>query len=387
MFRNDVSQLTNDLSKFLQDVTKNGGYKLDNGLSIGLDFGKGGSLADIVFLASSPNELSSTRERLPLCLKKKLEEFSPPIKVFNPRGASIEEDVRLSKLTGIVLNCIDPNSKIQDEMRNLPKELAEIFKNWRERGKEYLRINNTLIRNTKLQKFVNDIISHSSSESSSDNPKSFSLINLIYQLISWMPELHNDIEGLAYLELITRSIEQSSILTPSLGTINLDPTNPERERKSVEETIWNIFAPLATGGIELNEDLFETLPTDKINIMSFHQAKGLEFPLVIVDVGSDFKTNHKSQKMFRFPDDGGSSGRIEEFLRPSSQLPNDERTQQNKAFDDLIRKFFVGYSRAKDCLLLVGLNKSKKGIPNVATGTLRSEKEMWDVFSKNVKEI
>jgi len=31
--------------------------------------------------------------------------------------------------------------------------------------------------------------------------------------------------------------------------------------------------------------LLETLPSDRINILSIHQSKGLEFPFVVVDAG------------------------------------------------------------------------------------------------------
>ena len=386
MFRNEVDQLSKDLSTFIRDVVQNGGYHLKDGRVIELE-GEKGSLADIAFLASSPQESKSNRERLPLHLKKILEKGEHPLKIFNPRGASIEDDERLSRLNGLVLYCIDPKSEIQNGIEGLPKEIAGIFNVWRVQGSNYLSANNDIIRGKKLEQFVNEVVQHSSSFNPNGEPRSFSLIALIYQLITWMPDLHNDIEGLAYLELITRSIEQSSVLTPSLGTINLNPKDIRKERKSIEETLWNIFVPLATGAVDLNEELFETLPSNKINVMSFHQAKGLEFPLVIVDVGSDYRRNVHTQKMLRFPDNGGSSGYIEEFLKKSSPRETDERSQRDKAFDDLIRKFFVGYSRAKDCLLLVGLSKSRSDIPNVATGTLRMGEERWNTFCKEILEI
>lgn len=386
LFRNDIIQLSKDLTSFVIDVTKNGGYELPSGEIIKLD-DKLGSLADIAFLASSPQEKKPNRERLPFHLKQKLEKAGEDIRVFNPRGINVEDDEQLSILNGLVLSCIDPLAEIQNNMEKLPHEMTEVFDLWREKASYFLDKCDELVRKKSLQEFINEVTGHSSTLDLDPDPLNFSLVDLIYQLVSWMPDLHNDIEGLAYLELITRSVEQSSVLTPSIGTITLNTNDPTKEKHSIEETIWNIFVPLASGAVDLNEDLFETLPSNKINVMSLHQAKGLEFPLVIVDVGSDFSKNYAAQKMLRFPDNSGLSGNIEEFLRVSSPLKASSRSQRDKAFDDLIRKFFVGYSRAKDCLLLVGLTPSKFKVQNIATGTLRTGEEMWSLFSEGIIEI
>ena len=49
---------------------------------------------------------------------------------------------------------------------------------------------------------------------------------------------------------------------------------------------------------------------NRLNILSIHQSKGLEFPLVIVDISSDFKINHAAHAFKRFPNDGGRSQRL-----------------------------------------------------------------------------
>ena len=111
--------------------------------------------------------------------------------------------------------------------------------------------------------------------------------------------------------------------------------------------------------------------------MSIHQAKGLEFPLVIVDVGSDFKTNHHAHAFKRFPENGGKTCTIEDELRPHSILGTHSRSAKDRAFDDLIRHYFVAYSRPQDLLLLVGLNSAKTNIKNIATGWDRNENWIW----------
>ena len=58
---------------------------------------------------------------------------------------------------------------------------------------------------------------------------------------------------------------------------------------STIEAIWNIFVPIALGAVSVDMDILEDIPKNRINIMSIHQSKGIEFPIVIVDVGSDFQ--------------------------------------------------------------------------------------------------
>lgn len=192
--------------------------------------------------------------------------------------------------------------------------------------------------------------------------------------------------GLVYLEAITRTINQASLFSNFGGQIIFDPNDPRAE-PSIREALWNIFMPIATGAIEINEDLLETLPSDRLNIMSIHQAKGLEFPLVIVDVGSDFRRNHPAHAFKRFPDNGGKSCNMEDELRPYSPLGTPQRPALDRAFDDLIRQYFVAFSRAQDVLMLVGLNSVRDGyltssgrrrdIPNIATGWDRNGNWRW----------
>ncbi len=149
----------------------------------------------------------------------------------------------------------------------------------------------------------------------------------------------------------------------------------------MKAAIWDIFVPLATGAIDLAEELIEEFPRDRLNILSIHQSKGLEFPLTIVDVGSDFRTNNHMQAFKRFPRDGARSHRLEDVLRRYSRFAPHARAPRDRAFDDLVRQYFVAFSRAQDVLLLVGLGDRQNGpsprIPNVATGWRRDEQWPW----------
>ena len=126
-----------------------------------------------------------------------------------------------------------------------------------------------------------------------------------------------------------------------------------------------------------------SFPSGYYPILSIHQSKGLEFPLVIVDVGSDFKATrnrprgHEANAFKRFPYKPGASHNLEDLLRPLSSLKGiAKRSGVGRAFDDLERLYFVAFSRAQEVLVLVGLNDCRPDggvIPNVATGWDRNQ--------------
>jgi DNA helicase-2/ATP-dependent DNA helicase PcrA len=192
--------------------------------------------------------------------------------------------------------------------------------------------------------------------------------------------LQEDVEGIVYLEAITKSITQTGFFNEYHSTISF--YNKKQEAESVLEAIWNIFIPLSTGGVKIDESLLETLPDDRINVLSIHQSKGLEFPLVIVDVGSKFKTNDIRNQRLRFPKTLEDKLTIEDSIRRHSSLGLSERSEKDRSFDDLTRLYFVAFSRAESVLLLVGLYPAIEGytkrndhfnIPNIALGWSRDE--------------
>jgi len=66
-------------------------------------------------------------------------------------------------------------------------------------------------------------------------------------------------------------------------------------------------------------------------------------------------------------------------MRPHSVLGKELRPQTDRAFDDLIRQYFVAYSRPQEVLLLVGVDKGGPTgtIPNIATGWGRDGARRW----------
>ena len=384
MFRPDVATLARDLAQFIYDVFKGNGRTIQAGaqqLRI-VRNPNGGDVGDCVLLCSSPREYSAGgNPRLPLLIRHELARLPNPIRVFNPRGQEFNEIEEVQQLCGLMLECMDPGAQIQDSIPNFPSNIRQVFNRWRRIAQQYIASDPAAPGSTStntLRAFVR-AWQRRTPQGSGSWPREVPLMQLLYELITWIPAFQEDPEGLVYLEVITRTITQSARFTAYDATIQRDPPHADR---SVREILWRIFEPLASGAIDIDEELIEVFPRDRLNIMSIHQAKGLEFPLVIVDVSSDFRRNHWKQAFKRFPRENELRPpySLEDHLRPFSPLGAPTRSARDRAFDDLVRLYFVAFSRPQDVLMLVGLsddNGNPKAIPNVATGWTRDGQWRW----------
>ena len=374
-----------NLQKIKQESIKAG--KNEEKIKIKLDSDYG-SASDIAILSYSPKEMQYGNRSFLHHLRKNLKRLRKPIEMFNPRGIDLQEIDVVAIFCGLILECIDPEGSIQNSDKTIPNLARRNMIRWRFKAKDYIKLNpephepislNDFVTRWQLRRpypeSINGIEQHW--------PKNASLMELAYKLTTWIEELQDDVEGIVYLEAITKSITQTGFFNDYHSNISFK--TPIDERESVLEAIWNIFIPLSTGGVSIDESLLETLPDDRINVLSIHQSKGLEFPLVIVDVGSRFKTNDiRTQRLrLRFPKTLPDKKTIEDTIRQHSILGESERSEKDRSFDDLTRLYFVAFSRAESVLLLIGLNSAIEGynkkndhfdIPNIALGWSRDEK-------------
>ncbi|WP_407392550.1 UvrD-helicase domain-containing protein [Methanobrevibacter sp.] len=339
-----------------------------------------GSASDIAILSYSPKELQYGNRSFLHFLRKNLKRLRQPIEMFNPRGIDLQDIDIVGVFCGLILECIDPEASFQNSDKTIPNLAKRNMLRWRLKAKEFIKLNPEPHEPINLSQFVTHWQIRRPN-GYDEWPKSASLMELAYKLTTWIEDLQDDVEGIVYLEAITKSITQTGFFNDYHSNISF--RNPHQERASVLEAIWNIFIPLSTGGVSIDESLLETLPDDRINVLSIHQSKGLEFPLVVVDVGSRFKTNDIRTQRLRFPKSLKEKMTIEDSIRQHSSLGQSERSEKDRSFDDLTRLYFVAFSRAESVLLLIGLNSAIEGynkkndhfdIPNVALGWSRDEK-------------
>ncbi|WP_295722354.1 UvrD-helicase domain-containing protein [uncultured Methanobrevibacter sp.] len=338
-----------------------------------------GSPNDIAFLTYSPKEnTASHKNKFTYYLRKNLQRRK--IEVFNPRGKEIHDIESVKIFCGLILECIDPDRKIEKQDKSIPLSAIRYMKKWRESAQKFIDKDPEPNEPISIKSFV-EHWQLRRPYNLKKWPNNTRLMDLAYKLITWIDSLQDDIEGLVYLQAICQTITQTGFFNEYGSTIYFD--NPTKEQKSIDELYWNIFIPIANGGIKIDEELFETLPNDRLNIMSIHQSKGLEFPMVIVDVGSEYKKDLKRTSYQRYPYKGGGDFELEDRIRKyNNDFEIKNREQLDRSFDDLIRRYFVAFSRAQDVLILIGLDTciygydmedKHKTIPNIALGWNRNK--------------
>jgi DNA helicase-2/ATP-dependent DNA helicase PcrA len=381
IFRDTLGELADAVSDFLRQVNGSG-YRLPDGTVLKL--GASGHLGDCCLLASSPQEYKPTpmpnarnpnpepEIRLPGLLRDTLDRHG--LSVFNPRGRPLADLLIVQQLGGLLLEALDPRGMTQATekvQKRMGSDARRHFPTWRDEGRLLAR------SNPALKALVEGWADRDPGRPGYEWPNSISVLELLYGIVHYLPELHDNPEGQVYLEVFTRQLTAMSLLSGFEGRVVCNPSKPDLCEASVRDLLCDWLAPIADGVVDVDEDMLGSFPAGFLPVLSIHQSKGLEFPLVLVDVGADFKTNHHAHKFKRFPKEGGASHNLEDLLRPLSGLKGiAKRRGQDRAFDDLERLFFVAFSRAEEALVLVGLNKTRPSngsIPNVASGWDRNE--------------
>lgn len=374
MFRSTIPDLARDLGQLIHSVFRGAGFAVPGGrISRSRS---GGDVGDCALLCSSPAEYSAGgKQRLPLLLRQELAALRPPIEVFNPRGEDVATVDVVERFGGLLLECLDAGGVVEAQMR-MSQSARVVFARWRQRAIGFATGPGAP---KGLLAYAQGWADRNPGRAQHRWPESTTAIELVYGLVHYMPELHDDPEGQVYLELFTRQLGACQQVGKFGGRILTDPSNQGLSDSSVRELLRDFLAPIAEGVTGVNEELMETFPRDRLSVLSIHQSKGLEFPFVIVDVGSDFGTNAAGHRFKRYPANGGPPHRMEDLLRAASALGVPLRSQTDRAFDDLYRQFFVAFSRPQDVLLLVGVTPTQPGgtVRNVATGWDRTGTCHW----------
>ncbi|MDI6449102.1 UvrD-helicase domain-containing protein [Anaerobaca lacustris] len=369
LFRQDAQTLAADLATFLYDVFRANGRTLAT-MAQPVQIVRNpheGDIGDAVLLAHTVSEFGSRfgdnppRERLPLLLRRELS--ARGISVFNPRGRALRDIPEVQVLLGLLLLCIDPPKEAapegaQQTSARLRRDARHYLSVWRHSALDFISTDPAPNTPRTLEGFVagwQERVNQTSADA--DWPDEWPILELCYKLVTWLPFFQDDPEGQVYLEALSRCIAQAATFSSYRSKILHG--QGVHDEKSVLRAILDIMVPLAENSIEVDEEIMPHVPRDRLPIMTIHQAKGLEFPLVIVDVSSDYMVNHPKQRFRRYPEAAGSVQLLENDLGPYSSIGGlrTARADLARTSDDLIRLYYVAYSRPQSLLILVGIDR------------------------------
>jgi DNA helicase-2/ATP-dependent DNA helicase PcrA len=365
MFRETPEELAEDLAKFLNQVFRTGGRPADDRLNEVIRCApSSGDVGDAVVLGSTVNEFKRpfmgqpAKPRLPSLLRNELAQFG--IGCFNPRGRALRDVPQVRLLLGLVLESIDPSSAENPAGRLAPDMAITLiaknaFGSWRTAASQFLANKPKAVNGKTISGVLTtwrDLTVRGTS-----NGSEWPILDLFYSFIPWIIEFQNDPECQVYLEAISRCAAQAATFSAYRALLLRD--NPHRQR-SIEGVLRDVLAPIADDLVDVDEEIMPSVPRTVLNLMTIHQAKGLEFPLVIVDVSSDFTMNHPKNRFKRFPDDPSPVTVMEDELASCTPIGplRAARTAIQRSFEDLIRQSYVAYSRPQNVLLLVGCVKT-----------------------------
>lgn len=391
MFRQSPEDLARTLAAWLDNLFSSRRFTFNHrGGNYELRLEPANAFGDCVLLSHTVDEFryqgfgQDTAEiRFPGMLRETLIQRQRP--VFNPRGRSLRTIPNVQRLLGLVLLALDPDGRLtaDDEGFHITREARYYLNEWRGEAGRVLIANPLSRSNSSLQEFVRQWQRASRGEPVFDEPD-WPILELLFKLITWLPEFQNDPEHQVWLEAVTRAVASAGIESAYHMQIH---QRGEHRTRSRQILIRDGFVPIAQDEVSVDEDIMPSVPRNRLQLMTIHQAKGLEFPLVIVDVGSAFTRNHPKQAFRRFPRGPSNVAFLEDDMDP--HLPaafRANRSGLDRTFDDLVRLYYVAYSRPQSVLLLVGCEQCLRygtganftgAIPHIGLGWHRDRSWPW----------
>ncbi len=281
--------------------------------------------------------------------------------VYNPRNKAFAEQEEVRGLLGALFAVLDPDRRYALDPGNRNSVPA---------GEPSIRatFSSLAAANTDLLQYVNK-----ASVALKSKPGVYldaNLQELAYYLISLEPfnTWQNDPVRRVRLGKLTKLLEAYSSMpvidlatglprpNVSRGYMRSSSTNPGEVEAAWLGGFYHLFLGyVLDAGFDDEEDEDVIVPTGMVPVMTMHQSKGLEFPFVFVGhlaASPSISASHQLETLF--------SSYPANPARTFARAPAIERAEM-----DLIRQYYVAYSRAKYALVLLGTDSqfAKQAVP------------------------
>jgi len=214
-----------------------------------------------------------------------------------------------------------------------------------------------------------------------DGKTTYGFAALVYQLLEYpmfSEYLDTDLKGNVGTQ---RSAYNIAFFTKLLYKFEYLHNVTVLSDKNIETHLQQLFNKylkfIIDGGIEEYEDFDEYAPSDCVTFMTIHQAKGLEFPIVVV---GSLGTSPRKQ----YTD-------ISELLQNQYYIkPPFEPIEKTKYYD-YWRLYYTAFSRAQDLLILSDHEEYKKAgefkVPKKQFHALYNELESWRLIQNELSGL
>jgi DNA helicase-2/ATP-dependent DNA helicase PcrA len=293
------------------------------------------------------------------------------IPYYNTRSRSLLEEEEVMSVLGGLLEIIDPDSTAQDAIKI--HAIRDISTKWRN------AFDKIASSDEKLRGYV-DKYAESIKRKGPKVPVGVNLLEIFFDLLNFPPlsKWIDDPLASIHLGVVSNVLDAySNVPVAGKNNVMLGSLYTSSESSVGISFSWrlkfyySLIGLLTSEGLNEAEDEIETVQRGRIPIMTIHQSKGLEFPIVFVYGLSPGREDEVAPELENA------------FLKFRKNMPANlpPLSQSQKAKQDIIRLFYVAYSRAQYALILMA-KSSEYRKPGIGFGGSSS----WSVF-KLAKEL
>lgn len=258
------------------------------------------------------------------------------IPVHNPRNKALTEQDEIQLALGCLVEVLD-KERFGIEADYIRGRFLTTVEDWLDAFDAF----RTTDQGEELDEYVTR--SHASLEDRNQGERLESLQDVFYRILSrepfstWREEDPNRAKRLARLSNLIDAY--SNVYS---GDLRMSTSyDGEISHGWLQSFYYNFLQYVVDSQFDEPEDPYDQIPEGYVQVMTVHQAKGLEFPVVLA---GDLNKGGRP----------GGTHFMEDELADYSELNISGTDQDSRAENDAIRRFYVQYSRAEDSLVLVG---------------------------------